>query len=143
MDKFYYLDFSGRELSLGEYLMTVERDIVLGMLNKHRGNRTRAAKEMKITLRSMRYRLHVLGIENNGAGRRVTPKGFSKVWPKLRESAFSIHGYACKQCGAMAKHGAKLHVDHIKPIRHYPELALDLSNLQVLCAKCNVSKGAK
>jgi hypothetical protein len=34
-----------------------------------------------------------------------------------------------------------LHVDHVKPRSKYPELALDLDNLQILCAACNTRKG--
>ncbi len=34
-----------------------------------------------------------------------------------------------------------MHVDHIKPRRKYPELALSRSNLQVLCNLCNHGKG--
>lgn len=34
-----------------------------------------------------------------------------------------------------------LNVDHVKPRKFYPELALDLDNLQVLCALCNHGKG--
>jgi hypothetical protein len=35
------------------------------------------------------------------------------------------------------------HVDHICPRSTHPELALEPSNLQVLCADCNVGKGAR
>jgi len=38
---------------------------------------------------------------------------------------------------------ARLNVDHIRPRRYYPELALELGNLQVLCAACNQGKGNK
>ena len=34
-----------------------------------------------------------------------------------------------------------MNVDHIKPRRLYPGLALEKSNLQVLCADCNHGKG--
>ncbi|WP_232796123.1 HNH endonuclease [Citrobacter rodentium] len=36
-----------------------------------------------------------------------------------------------------------MHVDHIKPRSLYPHLALDLSNLQIMCNECNVSKSNK
>ncbi|MFK8185415.1 MAG: HNH endonuclease [Phormidesmis sp.] len=35
------------------------------------------------------------------------------------------------------------HIDHIKPISRYPNLALDPDNLQILCADCNLTKGCK
>lgn len=34
-----------------------------------------------------------------------------------------------------------LNVDHIKPVIKYPELSLDINNLQVLCGVCNQGKG--
>ena len=34
-----------------------------------------------------------------------------------------------------------MHVDHIKPRKLYPALALDVNNLQILCEVCNHGKG--
>ena len=34
----------------------------------------------------------------------------------------------------------RIHVDHIKPRSKYPELELDINNLQVLCEDCNIGK---
>jgi len=45
-------------------------------------------------------------------------------------------------CGkSKHKDDAILHVDHIKPRSKYPDLALELKNLQVLCEDCNIGKG--
>jgi len=38
--------------------------------------------------------------------------------------------------------GVVLRVDHIKPRAKYPDLAGDIDNLQILCARCHQSKGA-
>lgn len=32
------------------------------------------------------------------------------------------------------------HIDHIKPLFKYPDLALDPTNLQITCSDCNISK---
>ena len=37
--------------------------------------------------------------------------------------------------------GAVMNVDHIKPRKLFPHLALSLDNLQVLCHDCNHGKG--
>ena len=56
----------------------------------------------------------------------------SSAWRKLRFSVLATMGAKCVACGATSKTGATLHVDHIKPRSQYPELALEVDNLQVL-----------
>lgn len=65
----------------------------------------------------------------------------SPEWRRLRYKAFKLYGNQCSCCGRSAKDGLKMHVDHIKPRSKYPDLALDISNLQILCEDCNISKG--
>lgn len=64
----------------------------------------------------------------------------SREWLTLRYEALRIHGRQCQLCGAGPKTGKVLHVDHIKPRSKYPELQLDIGNLQVLCKDCNMGK---
>jgi len=63
----------------------------------------------------------------------------SLSWKKVRYQALTKSSGKCQCCGATGDK-APLHVDHIKPRSKYPELALVLDNLQVLCADCNVGK---
>ena len=65
----------------------------------------------------------------------------SYEWRKLRMEALKKHGARCQCCGATPATGAIMNVDHIKPRKLFPALALDLSNLQVLCHECNHGKG--
>ncbi|WP_238473959.1 HNH endonuclease [Altericroceibacterium spongiae] len=58
-------------------------------------------------------------------------------WKAIRHAAKRRDGFACVACGAR---GARLDVDHIKPIRTHPELAFDLGNLQTLCISCHSAK---
>ena len=62
-------------------------------------------------------------------------------WKRLRYDALVKYGNRCQCCGASPKDGVRLNVDHIKPRRKFPSLALDIANLQVLCAGCNAGKG--
>lgn len=65
-------------------------------------------------------------------------------WKQVRYEALKINGHRCQCCGwrpGDTEHG-HLVVDHIKPRRHFPELALSLENLQVLCNDCNMGKGS-
>lgn len=63
-------------------------------------------------------------------------------WRVLRMQALKKYGAVCMCCGASPKTGAVMNVDHIKPRRFYPELALDLNNTQILCNPCNHGKGS-
>lgn len=65
----------------------------------------------------------------------------SKAWKRLRFQALKKHGRRCQACGAGPETGAVLNVDHVFPRRLFPELALRLDNLQVLCGDCNEGKG--
>ena len=65
----------------------------------------------------------------------------SYEWRKVRMVALKKHGARCQCCGATPATGAVMNVDHIKPRKLFPELALDVENLQVLCHECNHGKG--
>lgn len=63
-------------------------------------------------------------------------------WRQLRYEALRKYGARCMLCGATPDDGVRICVDHIKPRYRYPELALDINNLQILCDICNQEKGA-
>ena len=65
----------------------------------------------------------------------------SYSWRQLRMQALRKYGPKCMCCGATPDNGAVMNVDHIKPRRLFPNLALDLDNLQILCHECNHGKG--
>lgn len=62
-------------------------------------------------------------------------------WRELRVEVLEIYGCSCMMCGQSPKdHGVVIHVDHIKPVSRHPQLALTFSNMQILCADCNIGK---
>lgn len=61
----------------------------------------------------------------------------SREWQELRYAVLKHYGRKCMLCGATS---GEMHVDHIKPRSKYPLLALEFSNLQVLCRPCNLGK---
>jgi len=65
----------------------------------------------------------------------------SYEWRKLRMEAIKKYGNKCECCGASPATGAVINVDHIKPRKLFPELALEINNLQILCGACNHGKG--
>lgn len=62
-------------------------------------------------------------------------------WRRARMKALKRYGARCQCCGAAPMTGAVINVDHIKPRKLFPHLALSLDNLQVLCHDCNHGKG--
>lgn len=62
-------------------------------------------------------------------------------WRKTRMVVLKKYGVRCQCCGATPATGAVINVDHIKPRKLFPDLALDVDNLQVLCHECNHGKG--
>jgi len=107
------------------------------------------------------HRSHIAGVV--GAGQKVKlgngnkpkkAKGTWKIdpngpaflesyeWRSLRMKVLIKYGSRCQCCGATPQDGLRMHVDHIKPRRKHPELALSIDNLQVLCEVCNHGKGS-
>lgn len=76
---------------------------------------------------------------------RLQGKDFLKTiaWKQLRRAVVSTYGRKCMKCKTTPKNPASTHVDHIKPRKTHPELALEFDNLQVLCCRCNKVKGNK
>lgn len=68
---------------------------------------------------------------------------YDEDFRKLRLQVFLRDGEICASCGAKPGKGLSLTIDHIKPVSKFPELARDISNLQVLCWDCNLSKSDK
>jgi len=64
----------------------------------------------------------------------------SYEWRALRMMAIKKYGRVCACCGASGA-GVVINVDHIKPRKKYPHLALDINNTQILCNTCNHGKG--
>lgn len=69
----------------------------------------------------------------------MTSKEFclSIEWIILRRKVLNAFGKRCMKCNKLFK---APHVDHIKPRSKYGHLSLEITNLQVLCKKCNQDK---
>jgi len=66
------------------------------------------------------------------------PRGPRNINWRLRALVLMRDGARCQLCGAEAREGAKLHVDHI--VAWSKGGATVLSNLRVLCHVCNIGK---
>jgi 5-methylcytosine-specific restriction endonuclease McrA len=67
----------------------------------------------------------------------------SREWLELRFRVLAKYGATCMLCKTAGNNTNPIQVDHIKPRSKYPKLALDESNLQVLCKACNHGKSNK
>ncbi len=60
---------------------------------------------------------------------------------ELRQQIKERDHYTCQMCGKVMLDEVGLHIDHIIPIKQGGKSIPE--NLQVLCSKCNLSKGAR
>jgi 5-methylcytosine-specific restriction endonuclease McrA len=66
----------------------------------------------------------------------------SRAWRSARYEALKAANGRCMACGDSPADGARLVVDHVKPVRHHWHLRLEPSNFQVLCSNCNLAKAS-
>jgi 5-methylcytosine-specific restriction endonuclease McrA len=90
-------------------------------------------------------KLKMSGMSDNEIASRIkkSSDGFlrSKEWKELRLKALSVYGMSCFKCGRENSKRFPINVDHIKPRKFFPELSLEITNLQPLCGPCNKNKG--
>ncbi|QUS59394.1 HNH endonuclease [Synechocystis sp. PCC 7339] len=72
---------------------------------------------------------------------RWRDSGDGKNWKK-RQHEKQKHKCANPNCNFVYEKSEYFDIDHIKPIKTHPHLAVDKKNLQLLCPPCNSRKGA-
>jgi 5-methylcytosine-specific restriction protein A len=68
--------------------------------------------------------------------------GYDRRWQRLRAYKLRLNPL-CETCLVNGIVTAAEEVDHIKPVRDYPELRLVLDNLQSMCKSCHSRKTRK
>ena len=129
-------------MTLKQFLLSEERNAIIEELKHTRYNASQAARNLGLTFRALRYRMErsALNVRSEPKRARSEDGEFNRRWPALRMKTLKRFGARCQCCGATAKDARTIHVDHIFPRKTHPHLALDPSNLQVLCEPCNLSK---
>ncbi len=89
-------------------------------------------------LSEMMRRLAAIGFETTSAKYHAKEQR-RLMTPKLRQQIKERDNYTCRVCGKYMPDGVGLHIDHIIPVAQGGKSVP--SNLQVLCSKCNGSKG--
>lgn len=59
------------------------------------------------------------------------------AWRRLRRQALERDHYLCQECLRHRRFTKATEVHHKKPVEKYPELALELDNLESLCWTCH------
>lgn len=107
--------------------------------------RAKAKKQTKAEARAVQRSIVEASLAAVKARAGVDPREDSFLttfaWRRLRMAAIHLHGARCMCCGASPSDGVVIHVDHIKPRKDFPELALSMKNLQIMCGACNHGKG--
>ena len=67
----------------------------------------------------------------------------SPEWLAVRHQALARDRWRCVLCGASVSARGAARVDHIRPRRQFPELALSLANLRSLCVACDAKRHAE
>lgn len=135
----------------------IEKELV-AKAEKKKKQEQKTANHLSVALRRRerakakreRKRLRALGLLVKPPSKVVRAGGVDVVsdaflqtyeWRKLRMEALKKYTPRCMCCGATPATGAVMNVDHIKPRRLFPSLAMDINNLQILCHDCNHGKG--
>ncbi len=77
--------------------------------------------------------------KNNGEKNELKKQGFYHwpAWRQLRTMALHRDHYLCQECLRKKRIRRATEVHHVKPIADFPELALELDNLESLCWNCH------
>lgn len=67
----------------------------------------------------------------------------SPEWKLLRKQIIKLHKNICKNCEKVLTEKSDITIDHILPRSKFPDNALEMENMQILCRSCNSSKGNK
>lgn len=82
------------------------------------------------------------GQKSSFCGRRCLRDFFMQTdWQRVRRVVYERDGGQCMECGKYVGRD-DYHVDHIVPVSK-GGAEWELSNLELLCPKCNLTKGAK
>jgi len=65
------------------------------------------------------------------------PLYHTAVWQKVRAVVLIRDNYLCQRCLRSKRISVANTVHHIKPLEEYPKLALEITNLESLCAACH------
>jgi len=69
--------------------------------------------------------------------KKANPFYKTKAWQLARDAAMARDGFLCQHCKQAGILTGATTVHHRRPLTTHPELALELDNLESLCAGCH------
>ena len=73
----------------------------------------------------------------------VDPFYQSRAWYRIRTKVLIRDKYTCVNCGVSVRGKGMARVDHIRPRKYYPELALHIRNLRLICVLCDNARHSR
>jgi len=130
---------AGTLLQMARHVRNAAGDAVLVEMVIHKDrpqwDHIRAAKRQHVRCALGLLLLAYAEWKRDGGGHDVGRRALST---RARFAIFKRDGYRCRLCGATADDGARLEVDHIRPVARGG--ASTPSNLWTLCRECNSGK---
>jgi 5-methylcytosine-specific restriction protein A len=119
------------------FLVGIPIVIIIGILIE-------VTKNKKLNERADTVNIHLEELARERKAKIEEAKIFysSAEWRLIREKVIKKQGKVCQECRQTIRNVFDITVDHIRPRSIYPEDALNLDNLRVLCRSCNSKKGA-
>jgi transcription elongation factor Elf1 len=113
----------------------------VGMLGCIYGVDIILAKPRKERAERIRLKIVELAVDRKRRIEEAEQFYSSPEWNMVRRQVIKQKGRVCAECGHKIRQNVDITVDHIKPRSKYPDLALNIDNLRVLCRSCNSQKG--
>ena len=149
IENYHNIDFT-KPFNLKQIIADLTEDIesrlISEELERNAWNVTHTARALKISRKGLQLKIakYFLRVDRPEIVRTPSQSRRVAISNSLRYKILERDKGTCQCCGRnYSNSGVKVHVDHIKPVSKYPELAKEESNLQVLCADCNHAKAAR
>lgn len=61
----------------------------------------------------------------------------NRKWRELRREALTRDNYECQACKKRGRYARAENVHHRKEVKQFPDLALDIDNVESVCIRCH------
>lgn len=129
------------EILFNKYKLNPTTNIIITIHSKYTSPKGKNAYSKQHSYDSLDLELMIDNINRQNQFQKTKQYQRLLMTDSLRYDVLKRDGFKCVLCGATAKDGAKLHVDHILPVSKGGKT--EKSNLRTLCDQCNLGKKDK